>query len=249
MWVSNPMTRPDRRASPPIIPHSRDCPRGRRARDLPRPVNRRLAATPTRRSAGPPARGAGPYHRRDPGPDRRRAVPVADTAYDRGHGRAEIRRLQVTTIAGLDFPYATQALRITRRVRPLASRRRRTVTVYAVTSLTDVQTRPARLADYPRGHWGIAALRRAAPQRPQRHPSPAAPPSARQRQGAQPTHPKPTIPRPPRSPRPGMPGPRSPPERRTTDERPGPQLARVVRISARYCGCWVSSNVWYSSVV
>jgi hypothetical protein len=71
-----------------------------------------------------------------------REVPVADTAYDRGHGRAEIRRLQVTTIAGLDFPYATQALRITRRVRPLASRRWRTVTVYAVTSLTNVQARP-----------------------------------------------------------------------------------------------------------
>jgi predicted transposase YbfD/YdcC len=87
-----------------------------------------------------------------------REVPVADTACDRGHGRAEIRRLQVTTIAGLDFPHATQALRITRRVRPLASRRWRTVTVYAVTSLTNVQAHPARLADYVRGHWGIEAL-------------------------------------------------------------------------------------------
>ena len=48
-------------------------------------------------------------------------VPVADHTRDRGHGRAEIRRLQVTTIAGLDFPHATQALRITRRVRSLRS--------------------------------------------------------------------------------------------------------------------------------
>jgi hypothetical protein len=31
-----------------------------------------------------------------------REVPVADTACDRGHGRAEGRRLRVTTIAGLD---------------------------------------------------------------------------------------------------------------------------------------------------
>jgi predicted transposase YbfD/YdcC len=85
-------------------------------------------------------------------------VPVADTARDRGHGRAEIRRLQVTTIAGLDFPHATQALRITRRVRPLHSRRWRSVTVYAVTSLTNAQAHPARLADYVRGHWGIEAL-------------------------------------------------------------------------------------------
>jgi len=32
------------------------------------------------------------------------------------------------------------------------------VTVYAVTSLTAAQARPARLADYVRGHWAIEAL-------------------------------------------------------------------------------------------
>jgi predicted transposase YbfD/YdcC len=31
-------------------------------------------------------------------------VPVADRTHDRGHGRAETRRLQATTVAGLDFP-------------------------------------------------------------------------------------------------------------------------------------------------
>jgi predicted transposase YbfD/YdcC len=46
-------------------------------------------------------------------------VPVQDHTRDRGHGRVEIRHLQVTTIAGLDFPHATQAIRITRRVRHL----------------------------------------------------------------------------------------------------------------------------------
>jgi predicted transposase YbfD/YdcC len=86
------------------------------------------------------------------------AIPVADHTRDRGHGRAEIRRLQVTTVAGLDFPHATQAIRITRRVRSLHSRRWRTVTVYAVTSLTAAQASPARLADWIRGHWGIEAL-------------------------------------------------------------------------------------------
>jgi predicted transposase YbfD/YdcC len=85
-------------------------------------------------------------------------IPIADHTRDRGHGRVELRRLQVTTVAGLDFPHATQALRITRRVRLLAGRRWRTVTVYAVTSLTAVQAHPARLADYIRGHWGIEAL-------------------------------------------------------------------------------------------
>jgi predicted transposase YbfD/YdcC len=87
-----------------------------------------------------------------------REVPVADHTRDRGHARVESRRLQVTTVAGLDFPHATQAIRITRRVRPLGSRRWRTVTVYAVTSLTAAQAHPARLADYVRGHWGIEAL-------------------------------------------------------------------------------------------
>jgi predicted transposase YbfD/YdcC len=86
------------------------------------------------------------------------AIPVADHTRDRGHQRVEIRRLQVTTVAGLDFPHATQALRITRRVRPLTGRKRRTVTVYAVTSLTAAQAHPARLADWVRGHWGIEAL-------------------------------------------------------------------------------------------
>jgi predicted transposase YbfD/YdcC len=33
-----------------------------------------------------------------------RDIPVADHTGDRGHGRVETRRLQVTTVAGLDFP-------------------------------------------------------------------------------------------------------------------------------------------------
>src|SRR6266545_4767762 len=97
-------------------------------------------------------------------------VPVADHTRDRGHGRVETRRLQVTTIAGLDFPHATQALRITRRVRPLHQLRWRTVTVHAVTSLTAAQASPARLADYLRGHW--ACTTSATP------PSPRTPPSS-----------------------------------------------------------------------
>ena len=85
-------------------------------------------------------------------------IPVADHTRDRGHGRVETRRLQVTTVAGLDFPHATQALRITRGVRSLHSRRWRSVRVYAVTSLTAAQASPARLADWIRGHWGIEAM-------------------------------------------------------------------------------------------
>jgi hypothetical protein len=86
------------------------------------------------------------------------AVTTADRTRDRGHHRVDIRRLQVTTVAGLDFPHATQAIRITRRPRSLRSRRWRTMTVYAVTSLTAAQASPARLADGIRGHWAIEAL-------------------------------------------------------------------------------------------
>jgi predicted transposase YbfD/YdcC len=87
-----------------------------------------------------------------------REVPIADRTRDRGHHRVELRHLQVATVAGLDFPHATQAIRITRRVRSLPSRRWRTVTVYAVTSLTAAQVHPARLADWIRGHWGVEVL-------------------------------------------------------------------------------------------
>jgi len=90
-----------------------------------------------------------------------REIPAQDHTRDRGHGRVETRRLQVTTVAGvagLDFPHATQALRVTRRVRSLHRRRWRTVTVYAVTNLTAAQVHPARLADWIRGHWGIEAV-------------------------------------------------------------------------------------------
>jgi predicted transposase YbfD/YdcC len=85
-------------------------------------------------------------------------IPVTDHTRDHGHGRVKIRRLQVTTVAGLDFPHATQTIRITRRARSLRSRRWHIVTVYAVTSLTAAQASPARLADWVQGHWSIEAL-------------------------------------------------------------------------------------------
>jgi predicted transposase YbfD/YdcC len=87
-----------------------------------------------------------------------RKVPVQDETHDRGHGRYEIRRLQVLSSDGLDFPHAAQAIRITRRVRNQKTKRSRTVTVYAITSLTAQQASPTELADHIRGHWRIEAL-------------------------------------------------------------------------------------------
>ena len=86
------------------------------------------------------------------------AVPVGDHTRNRGHGRDEIRRLQVLTTPGLLFPHAMQALRVTRRTKPIGACRWRTVTVYALTNLSAYQASPAHLADYLRGHWQIEAL-------------------------------------------------------------------------------------------
>jgi predicted transposase YbfD/YdcC len=87
-----------------------------------------------------------------------RKVPVQDETHDRGHGRYEIRRLQVLSSDRLDFPHAAQAIRIVRRVRDQRTKKWRTVTVYAITNLTAQHAGPAELADYIRGHWTIEAL-------------------------------------------------------------------------------------------
>jgi predicted transposase YbfD/YdcC len=88
-----------------------------------------------------------------------KTVPVAASQRSRGHGREERRTLQAVTVtAGLAFPHAAQALRVTRRTRPLSGAKWRTVTVYAITSLAFGQATPAELATWIRGHWQIEAL-------------------------------------------------------------------------------------------
>jgi predicted transposase YbfD/YdcC len=88
-----------------------------------------------------------------------RNIPISDTQRNRGHSRQEHRTLQAATVtAGLCFPHAAQALRITRRTRPLSGGKWRTVTIYAITSLTVSQATPAQLAGWIRGHWRIEAL-------------------------------------------------------------------------------------------
>jgi predicted transposase YbfD/YdcC len=82
-------------------------------------------------------------------------VPVLDRTRNRGHGRVELRALKAVTVHHFGFPHAAQVLQVTRKVRDLRTRRWRTVTVYAITSLTFEQASPARLADYLRGHWAI----------------------------------------------------------------------------------------------
>jgi hypothetical protein len=77
-----------------------------------------------------------------------------DRTRDHGHGRIELRTLKVAAVAGC-ASRAAQAIQVTRRVRAPGSRRWRTVTVYAVTSLALGSASPAQLAGWLRGHWRI----------------------------------------------------------------------------------------------
>jgi predicted transposase YbfD/YdcC len=87
-------------------------------------------------------------------------VPELDRTRDRAHGRIEIRTLKAVSVRHFGFPHAAQVLQVTRKTRDLSDHpgRGTTVTVYAVTSLSFGQARPARLADLLRGHWAIEAL-------------------------------------------------------------------------------------------
>lgn len=65
-----------------------------------------------------------------------RQVPVADHAEAKGHGRRETRTLQLTSVAaGIVFPHARLAARITRVRTDPRTGAASTETVYAVTSL------------------------------------------------------------------------------------------------------------------
>jgi len=92
-------------------------------------------------------------------------IPVAYQSKDRGHGRRETRTLKKTAVAnaagpggkGLLFPYAQQAIRITR-TRTVSSgdkAKRSTETAYAITSLTAMHATGEQLAGAARGHWSV----------------------------------------------------------------------------------------------
>jgi predicted transposase YbfD/YdcC len=89
-------------------------------------------------------------------------IGVAARGRARGHGRVESRTISVVSLhpcpdlGGEFFPYAAQAIKLVRRRRPLRPGGRwKTVTVYAITSLTGFDADPGLLARWIRGHWGI----------------------------------------------------------------------------------------------
>ncbi|XAS69559.1 ISAs1 family transposase [Micrococcaceae bacterium Sec5.7] len=83
-------------------------------------------------------------------------VPVGNRHQYRSHGRTGSRAIKVVTIeAGILFPHAAQAARITRGSRTLGGRKWRVETVYVITSLPADKASAADLNTWIRGHWTI----------------------------------------------------------------------------------------------
>ena len=86
-----------------------------------------------------------------------RQVPAGSSARGTGHGRIETRTLKAAHVSRLDFPYARQAIKITRHRQDTATGKTSRETVYAVTSLTSAHATAPDLARLVREHWSIEA--------------------------------------------------------------------------------------------
>ncbi|WP_374216245.1 ISAs1 family transposase [Frankia sp. R82] len=83
-------------------------------------------------------------------------VRTAARTVERGHGRRERRTVKATEVrAGLLFPHAVQAVRITRRRQPLAGGPAETETAYLITSMATHHANPTWLAAFAREHWHV----------------------------------------------------------------------------------------------
>ena len=86
-----------------------------------------------------------------------RQVPAGDLTRGAGHGRAETRTLKPAPVKDLDFPFARQAIKITRWRQDTATGKTSRETVYAITSLTSAHATARDLAQLVREHWTIEA--------------------------------------------------------------------------------------------
>jgi predicted transposase YbfD/YdcC len=86
-----------------------------------------------------------------------RQVPAGSLTRDAGHGRIETRTLKTAHVSNLGFPFARQAIKITRWRQDSSTRKISRETVYAITSLTSAQATAADLARLVREHWTIEA--------------------------------------------------------------------------------------------
>jgi predicted transposase YbfD/YdcC len=83
------------------------------------------------------------------------AVPVQHVMKDRGHGRDEIRTIQVLPAPAGLFPHAAQAFLIERHVADLRGNPVSDIAALGITSMPPRAAPPAAIAVHVRGHWGI----------------------------------------------------------------------------------------------
>jgi predicted transposase YbfD/YdcC len=86
-----------------------------------------------------------------------RQVPAGGCTRETGHGRAETRTIKAAHVAGLDFPHARQAIKITRWRQDTGTGKAARQAVYAVTSLASADATAGEPARLVRGHWSIEA--------------------------------------------------------------------------------------------
>jgi predicted transposase YbfD/YdcC len=86
-----------------------------------------------------------------------RQIPAGGSARETGHGRAETRTVKAAHVSHLEFPWARQAIKITRWRQDTATGTTTRQTVYAVTSLTSAHATAQDLGRLVREHWSIEA--------------------------------------------------------------------------------------------
>ena len=86
-----------------------------------------------------------------------RQVPAGSITRETGHGRIETRTVKAAHVSRLDFPWACQAIKITRRRQDAGTGTISRETVYAVTSLTSSHATAQDLARLVREHWTVEA--------------------------------------------------------------------------------------------
>jgi predicted transposase YbfD/YdcC len=86
-----------------------------------------------------------------------RQVPAGSVTRDTGHGRTETRTIKAAHVSQLDFPWARQAIKITRWRQDTTTGKTSRETVYAITSLTSTHATTPDLARLVREHWTIEA--------------------------------------------------------------------------------------------
>ena len=84
-------------------------------------------------------------------------VPAGSLTRETGHGRMETRILKTAHVSGLGFPFARQAIKITRWRQDTATGKISRETAYAITSLTSADASAHDLARLVREHWSIEA--------------------------------------------------------------------------------------------